>query len=175
MGAIRANVQYDKIRSDLEARSLYNPTNPYTINNNNLIKAINSVAGLIPGKSIDITNTLIGRVFTTNQTPIMTIGLQQYSKQLAQSVTSFGIADAMPSVNFRNLFDGNPSTKLLTKKEDYRITRDSRKKSIGQIIQNITNQQPRLDSSIFTGRGELAPFDKFPINLIIFAILVRVS
>lgn len=162
MTAIRKNNQYNQIRSDLEARSLYSPENPYTINNNNLVKAVNSIAGLIPGKSVDITNTVIGRVFLTNQTPIMTIGLQQYAKHLAQSVTSYGISDAFPSVNVRNLFDGDPNTKLLTKKEDYRITRDENKTTIGSILQDITNQSPKLSNTIFTGRGNLAPFDKFP-------------
>ncbi len=162
MGSIRTNTQYDQIRENLEARNLYNPNDPYTINNNNIVKAVNSIAGLIPGKSIDITNTVIGRVFLTNQTPIMTIGLQQYSKQLAQSVTSFGISDAMPSANLMNLFDGDPTTKLLTKKEDYRITRDETKTSLGKIIQDITNQSPKLSNTVFTGRGNLAPFDKLP-------------
>ncbi len=162
MASIRNNPQYDQIRDNLEARNLYNPENPYSINNNNLVKAVNSIAGLIPGKSIDITNTVIGRVFLSNQTPIMTIGLQQYSKHLAQSVTSYGISDAMPSANLMNLFDGDPNTKLLTKKEDYRITRDETKTTIGRIIQDITNQSPKLSNTVFTGRGNLAPFDKFP-------------
>lgn len=162
MAGIGTNTQYNQIRRDLEARSLYNPENPYTINNNNVVKAINSIAGLIPGKSINITNTIIGRAFLTNQTPIMTIGLQQYAKHLAQSVTSYGISDIIPSVNVRNLFDGNPNTKLITKKEDYRITRDETKTTVGRILEDITNQQPRLSNSIFTNRGNLAPFDKLP-------------
>jgi len=96
------------------------------------------------------------------QTPITIIGAKMYARSIAQSVTSFAIADALPSVNFRNIFDGNPSTKLLTKKEDYRITRDETKSSIGRLIQDITNQQPKLTNTSFTGRGRLAPFDKFP-------------
>jgi hypothetical protein len=90
------------------------------------------------------------------------IGLQQYSKQMAQSVVSASLSDALPSVNFINLFDGNPNTKLITKKEDYRITRDETKTSIGRILEDITNQSPKLSNTIFTGKGSLAPFDKFP-------------
>ena len=97
-------------------------------------------------------------------TPLAAIGLQQYSKQLAQSVVSNVLADSIPSVNFRNLFDGDPNTNLLTKREDYRITRDETKTTIGRLLEDITNQQPKLPPSIFTGRGNLAPFDKFPNN-----------
>lgn len=161
--AIRKNNQYNQIRTDLEARSLYKPENPYTINNNNLVKVVNSIAGLIPGKSIDITNTVYGRLLGIGaNTPITTIGAKMYGKNIAQSVTSFGFSDAMPSVNLRNLFDDDPKTKLLTKKEDYRITRDENKTTIGSILQDITNQSPKLSNTIFTGRGNLAPFDKFP-------------
>lgn len=163
MGAIRTNTQYNQIRTNLEARSLYNPDRPYTINNNSVIKAINSIAGLIPGKSIDITNSPYGRLLGLGvQTPIVTIGSKMYAKHIAQSVTSFGISDVLPSVNLRNLFDGDPTTKLLTKKVDYRITRDETKSTIGRLIQDITNQSPKLSNTVFTGRGNLAPFDKFP-------------
>lgn len=161
MANIRTNSQYQEIRRSLEARNLFTPENPYEINSPKLVRAINSIAGLIPGKSFDLTNTIIGRLAGPN-TPIAAIGLQQYSKHLAQSVTSNVLADAIPSVNFRNLFDGNPNTKLITKKEDYRITRDETKTTIGRILEDITNQQPKLSNSVFTGKGALAPFDKFP-------------
>jgi len=161
MANIRTNSEYDQIRNALTARNLFTPTNPYQIDSPRLVTAINSIAGLIPGKSFDITNTVIGRLAGPN-TPIAQIGLQQYSKHLAQSVTSYAISDALPAVNLRNLFDGDPTTRLLTKKEDYRITRDETKTSIGRIIEDITNQSPKLSNSVFTGVGNLAPFDKTP-------------
>lgn len=161
MANIRTNPQYEEIRTFLESRNLFTPENPYELNSPKLVRAINSIAGLIPGKSFDITNTVIGRLMGPN-TPLAAIGLQQYSKHLAQSVVSNVLSDSIPSVNFTNLFDGDPTTRLITKKEDYRITRDETKTSIGRIIEDITNQQPKLASSIFTGRGNLAPFDKLP-------------
>lgn len=163
MASIRTNHQYDDIRSNLEARNLYNPDHPYQIQNPKLVTAINSIASLIPGKSINITNTPYGRLLGVGaQTPITIIGAEMYARNIAQSVTSFAISDSTPSVNFRNLFDGNPNTKLLTKKEDYRITRDETKSTIGKLLQDITNQQPKLANTVFTGSGNLAPFDKFP-------------
>jgi hypothetical protein len=161
MANIRTNSQYEEIRTFLETRNLFTPENPYELNSPKLVRAVNSIAGLIPGKSFDLSNTLIGRLMGPN-TPIAAIGLQQYSKHLAQSVVSNVMSDSIPSVNFTNLFDGDPNTRLITKKEDYRITRDETKTSIGRILEDITNQQPKLASSVFTGRGNLAPFDKFP-------------
>lgn len=163
MGNIRTNPEYIEIRRELEARNLFTPENPYELNSPKLVRAINSIAQLVPGKSFNLNNTVIGRLMGPN-TPLATIGLQQYSKQLAQSVVSSVLADSIPSVNFTNLFDGDPNTRLLTKKEDYRITRDETKTSIGRLLEDITNQQPKLPPSIFTGRGNLAPFDKFPNN-----------
>jgi hypothetical protein len=161
MGNIRTNPQYEQIRTFLETRNLFTPENPYELNSPKLVRAINSIVGLVPGKSFDLSNTVIGRLMGPN-TPIAAIGLQQYSKHLAQSVVSNVMSDSIPSVNFTNLFDGDPTTRLLTKKEDYRITRDETKTSIGRLLEDITNQQPKLSSTIFTGRGSLAPFDKFP-------------
>jgi len=161
MANIRTNPQYDVLRKALTARNLFTPTNPYQIDSPRLVTAINSIASLIPGKSFNISNTVIGRLAGPN-TPIAQIGLQQYSKHLAQSVTSYAISDAIPSVNFRNLFDGDPTTRLLTKKEDYRITRDETKTTIGRIIEDITNQSPKLSNTVFTNIGNLAPRDKFP-------------
>src|SRR5579859_5980976 len=108
---IRTNAQYDQIRKSLEARSLYSPVHPYALNNTSLVNAINSIASFIPGKSFDLTNTVIGRSIVNN-TPIAKIGLQQYSKQLAQSILSYAVSDALPTINFRNLFDGDPNTRL---------------------------------------------------------------
>lgn len=163
MANIRTNQQYDEIRINLEARSLYNPAHPYQIQNPKLVNAINSIASLIPGKSINITNSPYGRLLGIGaQTPLTVIGAEMYARNLTQSITSFALADSIPSVNFTNLFDGDPSTHLLTTKQDYRITRDETKTTIGRIIQDITNQSPKLSNSVFTGRGNLAPFDKFP-------------
>lgn len=161
MANIRTNPQYNQIRRNLEARNLFTPDNPYELNSPKLVRAINSIASLIPGKSFNLSNTVIGRLMGPN-TPLAAIGLQQYSKQLAQGVVSNVMADSIPSVNFRNLFDGDPNTRLITKKEDYRITRDETKTTIGRILEDITNQQPKLPPAIFSGKGNLAPFDKFP-------------
>lgn len=158
---IRTNHQYDLIRKSLESRNLYSPVHPYALNNTSLVNAINSIASFIPGKSFDLTNTVIGRS-VLNVTPIAKIGLQQYSKQLAQSILSYAVTDALPTINFRNLFDGNPNTRLITKQIDYRITRDETKTTIGSILEDITNQSPKLQPVPFTGKGNLAPFDKFP-------------
>lgn len=141
MAAIIDNAQFKKLRQDLESRNLYTPNNPYEIDNPKLVKAINSISRIInPTKSFDVTNTVLGRLIGPN-TPIAQIGIQQLGKQFAQRVTQNALTAGLPSINFNNLFDGNPNTKLLTKRVDYRITRDEDNTTLENLIQRISGTQ----------------------------------
>ncbi len=130
------------IRQGLLARNLYTPNNPYEIDNPKLVNAINSIAKIVaPTKSIDIRNTVIGRVLGPN-TPIAQIGIEQLTKQFSQSFVERSLINIMPEINFSNLFDGNPSTKLFTKKSDYRITVDGTTNKIADFINRVSGRQP---------------------------------
>jgi hypothetical protein len=141
MAGIKDNVQFQQLRENLESRNLYTPNNPYEINNPKVIQAINSISKIInPTKSFDLTNTVLGRLVGPN-TPIAQIGIQQLGKQFAQRVTQNALTAGLPSLNFNNLFDGNPNTKLFTKRVDYRITRDETNTTVQNIVDRISGTQ----------------------------------
>jgi hypothetical protein len=132
----------EAIRENLLSRNLYTPDNPYEIDNPKLVDAINSIAKIVaPTKSIDITNTVIGRVVGPN-TPIAQIGIEQLAKQFGQSFVERSLINIMPSISFTNLFDGNPSTKLFTKKSDYRITIDEGDNKIEDFLNRVSGRKP---------------------------------
>lgn len=141
MASISTNLQFQQLRQFLESRNIYTPDNPYNIDNPKLVQSINSLASvLLPTKSFNLSNTVIGRLIGPN-TPIAQIGIQQLGKQFAQRVTENALTAGLPSINFNNLFDGNPNTKLFTKKVDYRITRDETNTTVEDIIQRISGTQ----------------------------------
>lgn len=141
MTSIATNPQFIQLRQNLESRNLFTPNNPYDINNPKLVQAINVISRIInPTKSFDLTNTVVGRLVGPN-TPIAQIGIQQLGKQFAQRVTQNALTAGLPSINFNNLFDGNPNTKLLTKRVDYRITRNDTEDTVQNIIDRISGTQ----------------------------------
>jgi len=141
MAGIKDNVQFQELRQTLESRNLYTPNNPYEINNPKVVQAINSISKIInPTKSFDLTNTVLGRLVGPN-TPIAQIGIQQLGKQFAQRVTQNALTAGLPSLNFNNLFDGNPNTKLFTKRVDYRITRNEENTTVQNLIDRISGTQ----------------------------------
>ena len=154
----------DQIRDNLDARNLYTPENPYRIEEGSVVETVNAIAGIIsPFNSFDLSNTVIARLAGVN-TPITQIGLEMLGKQFAATVKSLGSAEVLPAVNFSNLFDGNPETKLFTKKIDLQITRRESQTTIGRIIEELTgNYRPinpfqvgSTDEDFFlqTGKGQ---------------------
>lgn len=129
-------------RNFLESRNFYTPDNPYQIDNPKVTQAINAISKIVnPTKSFDLTNTVFGRLIGPN-TPIAQIGIEQLGKQFAQRVTQNALTAGLPSINFNNLFDGNPNTKLLTKRVDYRITADPQEDTVQNIIDRASGTQP---------------------------------
>jgi len=141
MANIATNATYNNMREFLQSRNLYTPNSPYEIDNPKLVTAINSISQIFnPTKSFDVSNTIFGRLIGPN-TPIAQIGIQQLGKQFAQTVTQNALTAGLPSLNFNNLFDGNPNTKLLTKRVDYRITRDEHNTTVEDIINRVSGTQ----------------------------------
>lgn len=142
MADLLTNPQIVQLRQVLESRNFYTPDNPYNIDNPKVTQAINAISKIInPTKSFDLTNTVFGRLIGPN-TPIAQIGIEQLAKQFAQRVTQNALTAGLPSINFNNLFDGNPNTKLLTKRVDYRITTNTQEDTIQNIIDRAAGTQP---------------------------------
>jgi len=131
------------LRDDLLKRNLFAPNSPYEVNNPKIVEAINNISEIVsPGNAFDLTSTLIGRSLGIGpQTPITQIGTRELAKQVARNVALMSAREILPDVNLRNLFDGDPSTKLLTKKDDYQITAVAGQSKLGRFIQEITGVQ----------------------------------
>lgn len=79
-------------RNELLNRNLYSPTNVYDISNPQIVKAINTVVGLVTGSAFNLRNTLLGRVggLVGLDTPLAQIGaralLEQWGKRMLQNI-----------------------------------------------------------------------------------------
>src|SRR5690242_6255838 len=130
----------NQIRNNLEARNLYNPENPYNVQSSTVINTVNALAGIVnPFSSVDLSNTVIGRLIGP-RTPLAEIGLVQLAKQFGATAASNATAEYMPALKFENLFDGDPSTKFLMKKQDFQITRRQSQSSIGRILEEVSGR-----------------------------------
>ena len=127
-----------QIRKDLEARNLYTPNDPYNLDNRQLVNTVNALASIIkPFSSFDLSNTIVGRLIG-QPTPIAQIGLTMLAKQFAATVASNASTDFLPSIKFENLFDGDPDTKFIMRKQDFQITRRETQTNIGRILESLS-------------------------------------
>src|SRR5258706_6600997 len=141
MASISSNRLFQQLRQNLESRNLYTPNHPYQINTTNFVKTVNTIASIVnPTQFFDLSNTVVGRLIGTN-TPLAQIGIQQLAKQFTQRVTQNALTAGLPTINFNNLFDGNPNTKLFTTRVDYRITTDPTNDTVQNIIERISGTQ----------------------------------
>jgi len=130
-------------RRNLEARNFYTPENPYELDNSKLVDTINVLAGVLkPFSSFELTNTVLYRLIGNNNSPIAQTGLIMLGKQMAYNVASNISQEYLPTLNFSNLFDGDPSTKLFTNKVDFQITRNNPRGSITEIMNDIIGRTP---------------------------------
>ncbi|NJO61970.1 MAG: hypothetical protein HC836_28125 [Richelia sp. RM2_1_2] len=158
MSRLSTNPETDRLRKSLIAKNLYTPFDVYQIDNPKLVDTINALSNIVlPFKSFDLTNTVIGRTIGTN-TPIAQIGLIQLGKQFAHTVASQTLAEFTPTLNIRNLFDSNPNTRFVVRKIDYRITRDDEQTNFGRLIETLTGSNIR--PSPFTPSSTLSDYIK---------------
>jgi hypothetical protein len=145
----------ESIRETLEARNLYTPEDPYELDNSRLVDTVNALSSIIkPFTSFDLSNTVIGRIIGPN-TPIAQIGLQMLGTQFAYNLASNAAQEFLPSINFSNLFDGDPSTKLFTTKVDFEITRNRTRRDIFEVIDDLVGRTPKTSPLNKLGRGTL--------------------
>ena len=151
---ITLNTGTDKLRNDLYARNLYAPDTEYPLQNeknvDRVVGAINTVIkGITPFSSYDLTNTVYGRLITSD-TPLTQIGLEMLGKQFALNSMSSIAQNHFPTIKVANLFDGSKDTKLFTKKQNFSIT-----KKEGQ-----TNFQTFLNNAVYYYPAKDYPFNK---------------
>lgn len=141
-----------QIRNFLVTRNLYTPTDPYDLDNRQVVKTVNALASIIkPFSSFDLTNTVLYRIIGPN-TPIAQIGLTMLGKQFAATVASNASTNYLPSIKFENLFDGDPNTKFVMRKQDFQITRREGQTNLGRILEAITG--------VYDYRSHGNPFSK---------------
>jgi len=155
------------IRENALKRNLFTVNSPYEIDNPKLINTINTIANIInPGNAFDITNTIIGRSLQLGpQTPLVQIGNRQLLSAFTKQIARLAVTNVLPTVSITNLFDGDPTTKLITLKEDYDITVDQSQTKLQRFINEITGIQSNstpfnkdstnIDYVNNTGKGQL--------------------
>lgn len=127
------------LRNNLLKRNLYNPVSEYPGSQskiNSVVDAISSVAStLMPFKSIDLSNTVIGRL-VTNQTPIAQIGLLMLGKQMALNATSHALNEVYKALPIN--LDAKSPASLFQKKYNFSITAMTTGSGLLDIIEKVT-------------------------------------
>lgn len=143
----RLLVNSTELRNSLESRNLYSDTNAYPLQGNDRQKFVNSVSSILstvtPFKSFNLRNSVIGRLVSTPTTPLSDIGLIMLGKQFTLNFKSNAIQEALPTVNLRNVFDGNSDTKLFQSKINYSITEREGGGTFEGFIDDFFGYRPR--------------------------------
>jgi len=133
-----------KIREDLLARNIYNPSSIYDMNNSKVVDSINKAIDiLLPTNAFDFSNTVIGRVIGPN-TPIAKIGNKALLNLYTQQVRSTILRKNLPKINIGNLFTGK---EVFEKNIDYSITKEN-SSNIQEKIFNALKDYSGINSSI---------------------------
>ena len=137
------------LRNSLESRNLYSPDNEYQLGANKVVQTLNTLADiLIPFKSINVSNTLVGRL-ALNDSPLGKIGVKMLGVQLAYNVASNLQKKTLPVINFNNLLDNDSSTKFISNAVDYTITVNQGASFISKVLDTLNNVTP-IYSNPFT-------------------------
>lgn len=146
----RLSYNSDELRRKLVSRNLYTEFTQYPLQENDKQKIVNSVSSLmdklLPFKSFNLSNSVIGRLVSTPQTPLTDIGLIMLGKQFALNFQSNLTSEVFPTINLRNLFDGNSNTKLFQKKVKYNITRKTEGTTVEDFIEDFFGYHPRRNN-----------------------------
>lgn len=145
----RIETSSKKLREQLEIRNLYSVGDEYgtTSQSDKVLNSIRSITNVInPINKLDMNiSALYARI--VNPTPIVKIGMKMLADQLAKTVASNAGAYASQMVSFKNLFDGDKTTKFWVGK-DYQITIREDQSKIGKILEKLTGYQS--DKNPFT-------------------------
>lgn len=135
------------LRKSLLSRNLYNEFTEYPLQpdtRQKIVNSINSILGTVaPFKSINLKNTVIGRLVTTPNTPLVDIGLLMLGKQFAHNFASNVRQETFPSINLRNVLDNNPKTKLFQQNIKFNITRKNESGNFEEFIYDFFGYHPR--------------------------------
>jgi len=100
----------------------------------------------LPFKSADFSDSAFSRLISTPNTPLVDIGLIMLGKQFAQNFQSNLAQELIPTINLRNLFDGDSETKLFQKKIKYNITRKTEGGTLDGFVEDFFGYQPKRDN-----------------------------
>ena len=91
----RLSTNSAKIREVLLSRNLYTEFDDYPLDENKRQRIVNSISGILssvmPFSSINLKNSVLGRLVSTPTTPLSEIGLVMLSKQFARNFSSNAI------------------------------------------------------------------------------------
>jgi hypothetical protein len=116
-----------QLRGALLSRNIYSDFNQYPLPENTRQRVVSSVSSILdvvsPFTSSSFSDSVLGRLASTPKTPLSDIGLILLGKQFLLNFKSNVQQELIPSINLKNVFDGNPDSKLFQKKIKYNITR----------------------------------------------------
>ena len=105
----------EDLRKVLISRNLYTPNDQYPLQENTRQKIVNTTSKvldvLMPFKSFNLSNSIVGRLTTLPNTPITDIGMLMLSKQMGYNVASNVAQATFPQLNLSNLFNGGRKSK----------------------------------------------------------------
>lgn len=128
-----------EFRERLINRNLYTIDNQYPLpesSKQKLLKSVDSIIDvLLPFKSINVSNSILGRLYTSPNTPLSEIGTLMYVKNMTSSLLSRTSKNLLPTLNPTNiLFGKNP----IIFNKDFKITKNNEKLSIDGFISEVT-------------------------------------
>lgn len=140
----------EALRSTLLSRNLYTEFTSYPLQPNTRQKIVNSIGSIVdtvlPFKSVNLADSAFSRLISTPNTPLVDVGLIMLGKQFAQNFQSNLAQELIPTVNIRNMFDGNPDTKLFQKKIKFNITRKTEGGTLDNFVEDFFGYQPKRDN-----------------------------
>lgn len=138
------------LRQYVISRNIYNPDNVYDINNNLLTQSLNTLQSVgFDARSSNVLNLIEGAV---QNTPLVRVGRERLAVEFGRRAVDATANRLVQSVNIGALFDGDPSTKLFRKIQDYTITPSENAnkfnfKNIGDKLLGINDFQNPLDKT----------------------------
>ena len=103
------------LRNALMSRNLYNYYNIYPEQPDSRQNIVNITSKVIdsvmPFKSFNLSNSILGRLITLPNTPIADIGMIMLAKQMGYNAVSNAQQSYLPQMNLSNLFNGSRKTK----------------------------------------------------------------
>lgn len=134
----------EEYKNILKSRNIYNQLNEYPLEQHRRQKIVNSVSNVInfiqPFETFDLRNTVIGRLISLPETPLVEIGLMALSKQFKFNVQSSLSKKYIPDINLKNIFTDKD---IISFKKNWSITKSDDIDWFSRFLNTITNFYPQ--------------------------------